>query len=509
VLKREHVAFLFIFSLLGTLIGISVSFIPVFSWSNGGFSDDPSNPKYGTNDWIAQFYLKVLEHYVYVPFYYQVKNYYCGPAALQMVFDFYGENISQLEIADVARTVPHMTYAEELRRAAHFSNSSTSMGNEIPEYNITGYDQRNLGYAAFEQEGMTIDDLKSLIDMDYPVILLMKWAPEEPYGHYRVVVGYNQTYVFLHDPWNNIGWGGDYGGPDLAMNYSFFLNMWDYSSRWGLFVSPWKIVTDMPKIVYVGEHLRITANITYVCPSPFNIYEYPASSCNATITLPHGLTLADGENATKNLGNLQAGSTIQASWVAEAKFSGNYSFTVEAEGKIDGFVGEKPEIGSNYYQDKIGGCVLNLAIIAEDVNPPDIGIPNQRPPHNEVMPYQNVSVSINITDMESGVRNATLHYSINNDTTWITILMKYNSTSRLYWATIPGYSEGTLIKYATVAYDNAGNNATRDGAEQYCAYKVISEFPSALIVPLFLSFTALAVGFKKRRIRQKLEISDL
>ncbi len=72
------------------------------------------------------------EHYIEVPFYYQVKKYYCGPAALQMVFDFYGENISQYEIADVARTVPYVTYTDEMRRAAHFSNMSTSMGSEMP-----------------------------------------------------------------------------------------------------------------------------------------------------------------------------------------------------------------------------------------------------------------------------------------------------------------------------------------------------------------------------------------
>jgi len=26
----------------------------VWAWSNGGFSADPSNPDYGTHDWIAQ-----------------------------------------------------------------------------------------------------------------------------------------------------------------------------------------------------------------------------------------------------------------------------------------------------------------------------------------------------------------------------------------------------------------------------------------------------------------------
>ena len=31
-----------------------------FAWSNGGFSTDPANPKYGTHDWIAQHALDWL-----------------------------------------------------------------------------------------------------------------------------------------------------------------------------------------------------------------------------------------------------------------------------------------------------------------------------------------------------------------------------------------------------------------------------------------------------------------
>jgi hypothetical protein len=45
------------------LIGVSYTALNVrlaTSWSNGGFSDDPSNPKYGTHDWIAQHALDWL-----------------------------------------------------------------------------------------------------------------------------------------------------------------------------------------------------------------------------------------------------------------------------------------------------------------------------------------------------------------------------------------------------------------------------------------------------------------
>jgi hypothetical protein len=45
------------------LIGVSDTALNVrlaTSWSNGGYSDDPSNPKYGTHDWIAQHALDWL-----------------------------------------------------------------------------------------------------------------------------------------------------------------------------------------------------------------------------------------------------------------------------------------------------------------------------------------------------------------------------------------------------------------------------------------------------------------
>jgi hypothetical protein len=135
----------------------------------------------------------------------------------------------------------------------------------------------------------------------------------------------------------------------------------------------------------------------------------------------------------------------------------------------------------------------------EDVNPPHIGVPAQEPPSGMVMPYQNVTVSVNITDAESGVKNATLHYNINNTATWIDVVMSYNSTSRLYYAMILGQSEETYVKYKIVAYDNAENMAVEDNAGQYYTYTVIPEFPSSLILPIFMIITLLAAIAYKRK----------
>jgi len=132
----------------------------------------------------------------------------------------------------------------------------------------------------------------------------------------------------------------------------------------------------------------------------------------------------------------------------------------------------------------------------EDGTPPTIGTPVQEP-SSDVAPYQNVTVSVNITDAESGVKNATLHYSLNNTEAWTTVAMSYNSTSHLYYATIPEQSEGTGVKYKIVAYDNAENMAVKENDGQ--AYTVIPEFPSFLILPLFMMATLLAVIVYRRK----------
>jgi hypothetical protein len=454
-------------------------------------------------DVVHTFFLEMqgVAHFIIAPFHYQEKSYYCGPAALQMVFDFYGENISQLEIADVARTVGpplYSTYTDELRRAAHFSNISTSMGSEMSE-SITGYNLRGLGYAAFEDYGMILDELKTLIDQNFPIILLMRWIPGEQYGHYRVAIGYNQTHIFLHDPWNNIAWGGEYGGPNLAMNYSFFLDMWDYSGHWGLFASPWKITINMSNAVYVGEDVKIAANIMYLCPSPFSIYEYTASSCLATITLPQGLNLAEGESATKNLGNLKANSIAETFWLIEVEQLGNYTISVEAEGIISGSVEEKPNVGPSYdYRDRIGGYSQISVMAKLDENPPYIEVPTQNPSAGIVMPYQNVSVFVNVTDMESGVKNVTLYYSLNSSQTWTAEAMNYNSTLQLYSVMIPGQPEETYVRFRIVAYDKVGNNATRDEME-HCAYRVIPEFPLSLMTLILVALTLIATYYTRKK----------
>jgi len=305
------------------------------------------------------------EAFISVPLYRQVKNYYCGPADVEMVFDFYGPDVPQWEIADVARTAPDPdgTYTFDMVRAAHFSNLSTSVGREIPDRNITGYTARKFGYVAFEQGGMTIDDLRSLVAGGYPIVVLMGW-------HYRVVVGYNTTHIITNDSL----------GPKFNnMTYLTFDANWVH---WGLFVSPWNVKISVNGNFSQGENFTVTANITYPCPPPFPSDQYPATMVNVTITVPDGLSLAPGETSKKTLGtsNLAPRESATVEWPVQADRAGRYNITVEAEGKIEGFAPPIPwlDYPEYYYEDRIGGSNQSTVIIpSEKVGDLGGGVPPQ------------------------------------------------------------------------------------------------------------------------------------
>jgi len=488
-----------------------------YNWSDSTFKNRCGESlNFAVNliaDVLHTFYLDVhgIVHLITVPFHYQDVDYYCGPACLEMVFDYYGENINQFEIADVARTIGepvYSTFTDELRRAAHFSNISTSRGAEIPDENITGYTLRKLGYGAFEAYDMDLTQLKRYIDQDKPLILLMFYRIGSSYGHYRVVTGYNETHIFLHDPWNKPLWGGRYGCAHIAFNYTAFLDLWSYYDNWALYTLPWTINISAPTYIKPETPFQINATIAYPQSLPNAPDNYPASSCNATITLPANanLTLAQGETLKKTLGtsSLNAGANCTVSWMLIANSSISCNITIEVEGLVSGSVGARYNYTAYNYSDRIGARVNVTVQLGGDSTAPLISMPS-RLPEGDVQPNQQVKVFVNVTDPESGVKNVTLYYNLNNSLTWAAKPMSYNSTSCLYNTTILGQPIGTHVRFIIVAYDKVGNNATGDGTE-YCTYQVVPEFPLSLILPLFMVLAILAILCVKKKALRKTKI---
>ncbi|MEM3697121.1 MAG: C39 family peptidase [Candidatus Bathyarchaeia archaeon] len=453
-------------------------------------------------DVLYTFYLEMQDvaHFIDVPFHYQDTDYYCGPACLEMVFDYYGEDINQLEIADAARTIGeplYSTYTDELRRAAHFSNISTSMGAEIPDYNITGYTLRSLGYAAFEAHNMDLNQIKNYINQDKPLILLMWYSEAHVYGHYRVVTGYNETHIFMHDPW---AWLGKYGGPNIAFNYTLFSDLWSYSGNWALYTLPWTINVSAPVYIKPEAPFQINVTIAYPEPLPNALNDYDAASCNATIILPQNLSLVAGETSKKMVdsGFLEAGDSATVNWTLVANDYGVYTIGVEVEGLVSGSVWPHGDYPAYDYTDRIGAKANFTIEFKEDSQAP-ILTDLSRFPSGDVEPDQEVKISVNVTDSQSGVKNVTLFYTTNDWVTWENKTMNLNQTTKLYEATIPGQPAETWVKFKIVAYDYLENNATLDGTMPQCMYYVIPEFPSTKALLLFTTLSTLFIVYLRRK----------
>jgi hypothetical protein len=133
------------------------------------------------------------------------------------------------------------------------------------------------------------------------------------------------------------------------------------------------------------------------------------------------------------------------------------------------------------YQHSTHNITISSPVI-KDTTPPIIQTPHQEPPMDQVFTGQAVTVFTNITDMESGVKNASLHYTI-DEMVWQTLPMIYDSVSGFYQASIPNQTVDTLVKYKILAYDNAGNSAINDNSGEFFSYLVLA-IPSPIISPL-------------------------
>ena len=136
-----------------------------------------------------------------------------------------------------------------------------------------------------------------------------------------------------------------------------------------------------------------------------------------------------------------------------------------------------------------------------DTTAPNIHTPT-RYPTGDIQVGQAVKISANITDLGSGVKEAILRYSLNNGTTWTNVTMNYNSTSGLYEGTIPAQYSNMTVKYAISARDNVDNDAVQDNSGMYYIYPVIPEFPSMMLITIFILLSLSATILIKKRSKK-------
>jgi hypothetical protein len=289
-----------------------------------------------------------------VPYHFQITSWYCGPASLQMVMDYWGEEIDQDDIADVANDIVNEgTYRDDMRRAAHFSGMSTCIQNPL----LVGYNERKLGYACMEAEFMSnpSQKLKNTVYANYPVFILTWFSPVHTAGHYRVVKGWDEYLeaFIIHDPW----YYGTISGPDLIMSETMLVDdLWQYSTYWAMVACPWEITPSIPTSISVGDTFSIDLRVVYPGPTRFS-GQFGATGCEASITLPGGLALVDGTEA-QALPDMDSGDTTLVTWDVVALGQGDFDVAFRALGTVSGSSLSYPE-----YSDTIGGHALETVVV--------------------------------------------------------------------------------------------------------------------------------------------------
>lgn len=109
----------------------------------------------------------------------------CGPASLKMVLDYYGVQKSEEELAKMCKTTKELgTSNENLKEAAE-----------------------SLGFKVEIKDDSTFEDIHDWLNKKVPVIVDWFTRGRADYddsdisdGHYSVVVGLDDKYIYLQDP---------------------------------------------------------------------------------------------------------------------------------------------------------------------------------------------------------------------------------------------------------------------------------------------------------------------
>jgi hypothetical protein len=245
----------------------------------------------------------------------------CGPTALSMLFDYYGEHIDKLEVADVSTDFGggacNGTCEPDLMRAAMFSHNSDALWDHNADgAQQDGFSERLYGYTVARANfSADADDqawlfLTELIQEHCPFIAHIS-------GHYVTVIGYALDDA-TGDAWVSCA---DPADADLTWD-DWDLKIWDdvdghFKARWaaksfGSFaICPMpvemKFLPDTPVAgqftIYASvrtcKQYPSSASGSWNCVNRYKELKGDASgsseNCPVTITCPNSVTLVSGQ----------------------------------------------------------------------------------------------------------------------------------------------------------------------------------------------------------------------
>jgi hypothetical protein len=173
-----------------------------------------------------------------------------------------------------------------------------------------------------------------------------------------------------------------------------------------------------------------------------------------------------------------------------------YSYIPEKGGLVTGNSEVLVSVGYiEYYPEEDRICTPHGAV---DIIPPNVTNVSQIPLENNIQPRDEVKVTAIVTDNLSGVKRVALNYTYTNSSaTWFNVVDMTNLEGDIWNATIPTFRYSMNVTYAIVAEDYVGNIIATEGYEYQ--YHIVPEFPSLIILPLFMITTLLAVAVRKRK----------
>lgn len=146
-----------------------------------------------------------------VPYISQIDINTCGAAALEMVYQYYGlQEFSQQELMDKYKEL-----------------ESHGSGNFQLTTDTLIFDARSKGFNAgwiranWVNPTDSVSLLRMIINADIPPIVCQTFTNSQPLiGHFRVVLGIDESKVYLHDP--NL----EIGGENIEWSLEKFLYFW-------------------------------------------------------------------------------------------------------------------------------------------------------------------------------------------------------------------------------------------------------------------------------------------
>jgi uncharacterized protein YvpB len=321
-----------------------------------------------------------------VPYHRQVTTYSCGDASAEMMLNYYGVDVDQYAIIDVARTTNTAgSLVVDIDRALRFSKMSSPplVGNLVPypgKLPTKGYTGRPYGLITSVQRNNRtcwIEDLKAVVQGGNPVGVLMFFDLTPPReGHFRVVIGYDESSgnFTLLDPW-------DRQDTPRVRSFSpdYFCQLWNHSETdyvTGHKYAPFAAVyVDQISITNTSitrssangiDQMTVQATASYKqCILPF---ECPTlDSPTAMITLPDGWSTPEPKQLLAQTWN--SGSSALLTWkmtrsgVPTTSAAIDLVATIHVGGIVSGTI--PPRTGWNIsfvdpgysYQDLIGNSI--------------------------------------------------------------------------------------------------------------------------------------------------------